>query len=70
MVQVKQPQKFLTKAYNNYYNDLSEFFKYYDSAIKLLRKNNEKECNIYAFWHNWKYFEFSEFFNSKKDVKE
>ena len=70
MVQVKQPQKFLTKAYNNYYNDLSEFFKYYDSAIKLLRKNNEQECNIYAFWHNWRYFEFSDFFSSKKDVKE
>lgn len=62
MVQVKHPQKFLNKAYNNYYNDLSEFFRYYSNAIRLLRKSDAKKCNNYAFWHNWKYFELNEIF--------
>lgn len=62
MVRVRQPQRFLDKAYNNYYNDLSDFFKYYDSAMKLLRISNKLNCNKYAFLHNWKYFEIRDLF--------
>lgn len=62
MVQVKQPKKFLEKAYNNYYNDLTAFFKYYDNAIRLLKDSSPKKCGVYALFNNIKYFSVTDLF--------
>lgn len=55
MVQVKQPQIYLTKAYNNYYNDLSDFFRYFSHAMKLLRERCPIKCKIAALIYNLYY---------------
>ena len=56
MVSVKNPDKFLKKAYNNYYNDLSSFFKNYEKCIGMLKHSLGNKWKCIALVNNFTYF--------------